>query len=602
MIKNYKLFKESLLNKMTGYSEEDIKNNFLNGEIEYRKYLELCDENGWEKPSYNVAYKLFKDDKINALDFFSECKNNDWKIPSDEELFKSLKANTPREMLYYSSKLKNFNAMKKAIEMGADTTGYIFDFLTRTELFDGVNDIKEDDLNMVKYLLNRHEIPYSEEVLSLIRNCFPENKILIEIINLFLQEFHIRNMLKNYFDVEDLIYWCESNKNKELLNIILKYFDVKDYKKPKGIWYERIFKSNESLLNKLEGPSKDEVKSNLRELLNDKKISFEKYIKLCKEYGIEQPPTDEKDIYFYRTSDLSNPEQMFKKALEIGYFGGILKALEKNEKEKRYGNTNTINFYYIDFRYLYLFNEEEQKFIIELIVKNLTPSYLLDRGIFYNSYPVVKYALEFDKGEVLNNTYSPNPTPFFESAENCDLDIIKLLLEYTDDKYKNTIKIPNNILENIVVKKDIETLKVFIKNNIFSPNNKWKNWYDEKILRYAIINNVYDIVKLLIDNGVDIHVRGEYALGTACMEGHIDIVKLLVKHGANVHGDYSSDSEIRDEYPVGVSLYNNDYELAKYLIDQGADPNNASHTFINKALKEGTPKIKELLKKTLNGL
>ena len=90
MIKNYKLFKESLLNKMTGYSEEDIKNNFLNGEIEYRKYLELCDENGWEKPSYNVAYKLFKDAKINALDFFSECKNNDWKIPSDEELFKSL--------------------------------------------------------------------------------------------------------------------------------------------------------------------------------------------------------------------------------------------------------------------------------------------------------------------------------------------------------------------------------------------------------------------------------------------------------------------------------------------------------------------------------
>ncbi len=44
----------------------------------------------------------------------------------------------------------------------------------------------------------------------------------------------------------------------------------------------KLFK--ESLLNKLEGPSKDEVKSNLRELLNDKKISFEKYIKLYEEY------------------------------------------------------------------------------------------------------------------------------------------------------------------------------------------------------------------------------------------------------------------------------------------------------------------------------
>ena len=240
MIKNYKLFTESLLNKMTGYSEEEIKNNFINGEIDYRKYLSMCEENGWEKPTYEVLYKLFKEGKLNPLLFYSECVNNNWKIPTNEEIFDALKVSKPSDMLYYSLKLKNYDGIKQALEIGAEPTGHDFEFLVRKEFYNGTNDIVEEDLEIVNLLLSKGVLPYSNVMEELIRNCYPENKLTLKLIETFLQKYSESENLKKSLNVDDLLYWCESNNNEELLNMIIKYLGVTDYKKPKKKWYERF--------------------------------------------------------------------------------------------------------------------------------------------------------------------------------------------------------------------------------------------------------------------------------------------------------------------------------------------------------------------------
>ena len=44
-----------------------------------------------------------------------------------------------------------------------------------------------------------------------------------------------------------------------------------------------------------------------------------------------------------------------------------------------------------------------------------------------------------------------------------------------------------------------------------------------------------DMVKLLLDNGVNVRAEDNCALIWAARYGHTEIVKLLLEHGANVH-------------------------------------------------------------------
>ena len=52
MIKNYKIFKESLLDKLKGPTKEEITKLFLDGSIDVLKYLKICRENNWD-----ISYK-----------------------------------------------------------------------------------------------------------------------------------------------------------------------------------------------------------------------------------------------------------------------------------------------------------------------------------------------------------------------------------------------------------------------------------------------------------------------------------------------------------------------------------------------------------------
>jgi ankyrin repeat protein len=59
-------------------------------------------------------------------------------------------------------------------------------------------------------------------------------------------------------------------------------------------------------------------------------------------------------------------------------------------------------------------------------------------------------------------------------------------------------------------------------------------------LRLACNAGHFDIVKLLIENGADIHVENEICLKIACQRNYIDIVKILLDHGAKINIEHES--------------------------------------------------------------
>jgi len=62
-----------------------------------------------------------------------------------------------------------------------------------------------------------------------------------------------------------------------------------------------------------------------------------------------------------------------------------------------------------------------------------------------------------------------------------------------------------------------------------------------KFLRNAADNGHTEVVKLLLEQGADVHAGYDYALRKAAMHDHTEVVKLLLEQGADVHAidDYA---------------------------------------------------------------
>ena len=60
----------------------------------------------------------------------------------------------------------------------------------------------------------------------------------------------------------------------------------------------------------------------------------------------------------------------------------------------------------------------------------------------------------------------------------------------------------------------------------------------------ASINGHLDVVKHLVDNGVDIHIMDNIPLRLASTYDHLDIVKYLIENGADIHACNDSALEL----------------------------------------------------------
>jgi ankyrin repeat protein len=72
---------------------------------------------------------------------------------------------------------------------------------------------------------------------------------------------------------------------------------------------------------------------------------------------------------------------------------------------------------------------------------------------------------------------------------------------------------------------NIEMIKFLIENGINIHND------NDRPFAVACSGGKIDVVKIFIENKFDIHIDDDYALKVSCQRGHLDLVKFLISNG-----------------------------------------------------------------------
>lgn len=112
----------------------------------------------------------------------------------------------------------------------------------------------------------------------------------------------------------------------------------------------------------------------------------------------------------------------------------------------------------------------------------------------------------------------------------------------------------------------VEIVKLLIDRGA-DVNLKGEAWYGP--LHAAALGGHVEVVKLLLQHGADVNIFSHNKpLHYAAMNGHIEVARILLAHGADI------DAKGIDEYtPLGTAVSNRQVEMVKYLLSKGADVN-----------------------------
>jgi len=159
-----------------------------------------------------------------------------------------------------------------------------------------------------------------------------------------------------------------------------------------------------------------------------------------------------------------------------------------------------------------------------------------------------------------------------ESADIGDYDgVLKSLKDEADVHYKSdyALKISSK-------KGYIEIVKLLLDNGanihagctedeLYNPK-PYPQYKKDVALRFAVEKRHINVVKFLLKKGADPHIDNEYPLIFSAQEGFKELVELLIVHGANIHYNY--------DHALHIATTNKHIEIVKILLENGANPNN----------------------------
>uniref|UniRef100_A0A6G6ACI4 Ankyrin repeat-containing protein n=1 Tax=Borely moumouvirus TaxID=2712067 RepID=A0A6G6ACI4_9VIRU len=208
-----------------------------------------------------------------------------------------------------------------------------------------------------------------------------------------------------------------------------------------------------------------------------------------------------------------------------------------------------------------------------------------DEGCDDLSYEVISNALELSNYKtskyVVCYIYAEPHKILDRLCENLKLSEIKKYLRICTSKkyfesisekqFKNEYLDLSRTLWLVARYNNIDMFKFIIEEFSKVKNRVDKKYqkdliFDKKVMQEVLRLNEgkYDIVKYLIENGVNVQARNNEALIRACSE-NLKIVKLLVKNGANIHA--------KNDEPLYKACSNGKIDIVKYLVKKGANIN-----------------------------
>ncbi|NJM80254.1 MAG: hypothetical protein HC854_12710 [Flavobacterium sp.] len=203
------------------------------------------------------------------------------------------------------------------------------------------------------------------------------------------------------------------------------------------------------------------------------------------------------------------------------------------------------------------------------------------------------------KGENVNE-YSKNGLfPLWRATADNNYEISKLLIE-NKAKVNQLNKVPpaeGTAIELPCQEGYLDIVKLLVENG---ADINLKGFRGFTPIRIAARNGHLEIVKYLAESGAKIDIKamdGATPFAHAATKGHIDIVKYLFEKGANVN---NIDKE--GDFPVGEAARSGYIEVIQFLIDNGADlklKNNKNQTAYDLAILGGQKKAAELIKSYL---
>ena len=167
--------------------------------------------------------------------------------------------------------------------------------------------------------------------------------------------------------------------------------------------------------------------------------------------------------------------------------------------------------------------------------------------------------LLLDQGVKIDDQNFHNETALMIACRKGSIKIVNLLLK----KGANVNICYNNdwdgVLECCAYGHYTDVFNYYFKNAVSKPHND-----KQTALMIACKEGHFKIVKLLLENKVDINIQSNYgwtALMLACKKGNIEIVKLLLEKGAKINL-----RNIENSTALMIANENNHMHIVKLLI------------------------------------
>ncbi|BCS82501.1 putative ankyrin repeat protein [Cotonvirus japonicus] len=143
-------------------------------------------------------------------------------------------------------------------------------------------------------------------------------------------------------------------------------------------------------------------------------------------------------------------------------------------------------------------------------------------------------------------------------------------LFFTNKKFFSLInesKFDFNVIEYAIYQGNLDVLKHVLSlkysRNSLVNDEKFTSIGIQKCLTISCEQGHYDIVKFLVNNGVDVQINDNCAIKWASQNGYLEIVKLLVEKGADIQAG--------NNYALRLASFGGHLEIVKYLVEKGAD-------------------------------